>query len=371
MDYREDAPSILKEFLTYHETVKDHSKKTVDEYFLDLRMFFRYIKLIKNKVPRTTELEEISIMDVDLDLIRSVTLSDVYDYLSYLSRDRVKNQKSSTPEYGIDSAARARKVAAIRSFYKYLTVKAKKLEENPVQDLDAPKIKKNLPRYLSESESVALLSHVGGRNQARDFCILTLFLNCGLRISELVGLNYSDIHEDSIRITGKGNKVRMLYLNQACQDAVKTYLPIRREILGSTETSALFLTAKKTRISVAAVHKLVKKHLLAAGLDAQSYSSHKLRHTAATLLLHSGVDVRTLQEILGHDHLNTTQIYTHVEDEDLRQAAKASPLSSIKPPKPKPLKDQIANQKRALPDSEHEESFFQKETEETEENNSI
>lgn len=359
MDYRDEAPSILREFLTYHETVKDHSKKTVDEYFLDLRMFFRYIKLIKNKVPRNTELEEISIMDVDLALIQSVTLSDVYEYLSYLSRDRVKNQKSALPEYGIDAAARARKVAAIRSFYKYLTVKEKKLTENPMQDLDAPKIKKTLPRYLSEAESIALLSHVGGRNQTRDFCILTLFLNCGLRISELVGLNVSDLHEESIRVMGKGNKVRVLFLNPACQDAIAAYLKVRDEILGATETNALFITAKKTRISVAAVHKLVKKHLLEAGLDSKEYSAHKLRHTAATLMLHGGVDVRTLQEILGHDHLNTTQIYTHVENEDLRQAVNVNPLANIKPPSPlqekrsKGKKDVLTNENKNMKKSSH------------------
>ncbi len=331
VDYRQEAPPIIREFLTYHETVQDHSKKTIDEYFLDLRMFFRYIKWIKNMVPKETKLKCISIMDVDLDLVRSVTLSDVYEYLSYLSRDRVKNQNCISPEYGIDAAARARKVASIRSFYKYLTSKAKVLTENPVQDLDSPKLKKNLPRYLSEAESIALLSSVKGKNQIRDFCILTLFLNCGIRISELVGINCADIREDSLRIQGKGNKVRMLYLNEACSEAIAAYMPIRNEILGAANTTdALFVTTRRARISTAAVHKLVKKHLLDAGLDSKQYSAHKLRHTAATLMLQNGVDVRTLQEILGHDHLNTTQIYTHVEDERLRRAVRANPLSQLR-----------------------------------------
>lgn len=333
MDYRIEAPPIIREFLTYHETVKDHSKKTIDEYFLDLRMFFRYIKLIKQKVPRTTEFEDISILDVDLDLVGSVTLTDVYEYLSYLSRDRMKNQKGNSPSYGIDAAARARKAATIRSFYRYLTVKAKKLVENPVQSLDSPKLKKDLPRYLSEAESIALLSSVQGRNQTRDFCILTLFLNCGLRISELVHIDCADIHGDTLRIQGKGNKVRVLYLNEACLNAIAAYLLVRNETMGTSDiTDALFVTLKRTRISTAAVHKLVKKHLSGAGLDSRQYSAHKLRHTAATLMLHNGVDVRTLQEILGHDHLNTTQIYTHVEDAHMRRAAQANPLSQIKPP---------------------------------------
>lgn len=353
MDYRSEAPPIIREFLTYHETVKDHSKKTIDEYFLDLRMFFRYIKLIKNKVPRTTEFEDISISDVDLELVGSVSLADVYEYLSYLSRDRIKNQKGNSPGYGIDAAARARKVATIRSFYRYLTVKAKKLTENPVQGLDSPKLKKDLPRYLNEAESIALLSSVKGRNQIRDFCILTLFLNCGIRISELVGIDYADIHEDALRIQGKGNKVRILYLNEACLEAIAAYLPMRDEIMGtSNATDALFITSKRKRISTAAVHKLVKKHLSSAGLDSRQYSAHKLRHTAATLMLHNGVDVRTLQEILGHDHLNTTQIYTHVEDDHLRHATKANPLAQMKPPRPETISKKVNMKKSEKTDEE-------------------
>lgn len=280
-------------------------------------------------VPREIPFDEISIDGVDLALVRSVTLTDVYSYMSYLSRDRAKHANSPDSGYGLSPAARARKIATIRSFYKYLTNKAKLLSENPMQDLDSPRLKKSLPRYLDLDESISLLQSVDGTNKERDYCILTLFLNCGLRISELVGLNVSDVRGDQLRVLGKGNKERIIYLNDACTSALSEWLSVR-ETMGTVDKNALFITRKHTRITTAAVHKLVKKHLSAAGLDSSQYSSHKLRHTAATLMLQNGVDVRTLQEVLGHDHLNTTQIYAHVASDDLRIAAKANPLGNIK-----------------------------------------
>lgn len=330
MDYRDDSFDLLRQFLTYHETIRGHSKKTADEYYLDLRNFFRYIKIVRGLAPRTAELDEISISDVGLPLIRSVRLTDVYEYLSYLKRDRVRNQHSRTEEFGLGAAALARKTASIRSFYKFLTAKMHLLDENPVQDLDAPKQLKSLPRYLTLEESVRLLESVSGADAVRDYCILTLFLNCGMRISELVGINLSDIREDSIRILGKGNKERIVYLNDACGIAINRYLE-ERKLVAAIDKNALFLSNRRRRIGTDAVHHMVKKRLLEAGLDSTQYSAHKLRHTAATLMLKSGVDVKTLQELLGHEHLNTTEIYTHVDSEDLRTAARATPLSKIKP----------------------------------------
>jgi site-specific recombinase XerD len=198
-----------------------------------------------------------------------------------------------------------------------------------MQDLDSPRLKKSLPRYLDLDESIQLLESVDGTNKERDYCILTLFLNCGLRISELVNLNVTDVRDEQLRVLGKGNKERMLFLNGACQQAISDWLSVRGT-QGIIDKNALFITRKHTRVTTAAVHKLVKKHLLLAGLDSSKYSSHKLRHTAATLMLQNGVDVRTLQEVLGHEHLNTTQIYTHVDNENLRAAARANPLGRVK-----------------------------------------
>lgn len=335
-DYKLSAPPVLRDFLVYHETIQGHSKKTVDEYYLDLRNFFRYIKMIKGKAPRTAELDEIPIDDLDLELVSSVTLSDVYSYMNYLSRDRAKHANSPSTRYGLEATARARKIAAIRSFYKYLTSKAKLLGENPMQNLDSPRLKKSLPRYLSLDESIQLLESVDEPNQARDYCILTLFLNCGLRISELVSLNSQDVREEQLRVLGKGNKERMIFLNEACRAALDDWLE-ERSHQAAADPNALFLSRSHTRVTTAGIHYMVKQRLKKAGLDASLYSSHKLRHTAATLMLQNGVDVRTLQEVLGHENLNTTQIYTHVDNENLRSAARANPLGRVKArKKPKP-----------------------------------
>lgn len=327
---RSDAPQVLRDFLVYHETIRGHSKNTVDEYYLDLRTFFRYLKLSRGLVPRTTELEDISIADIDVPFIAKVTLAEIYDFLAFLSRDRVKQPNSAEPEFGLTASSRARKIAAIRSFFKYMTVKAKLLDENPVQDLDSPKLPKTLPRYLTLEESQRLLSAVDGSNKERDYCILCIFLNCGLRISELVGMNVNDYRGDNLRVIGKGNKERTVYLNDACRAALDAWLDVRRNLVPA-RVSAMFLSNRRTRISVDSVQVMVKKYLKKAGLDASLYSTHKLRHTAATLMLQNGVDVRTLQEVLGHENLNTTQIYTHIDNAELRTAAAANPLSHFSP----------------------------------------
>ena len=328
MERYQDCPQILREFLSYHETIKGQSDKTISEYYLDLRMFLRFMKLMKAELPYHTPLEQIPIRDIDLKFIQSISVTDVYDFLSYLANDRVYAPDSHHSASGIGSAARARKLSAIKSFFKYLTVRTKQLEENPVQDLEFPKIRKSLPRYLTLEESKRLLDAVQGSNARRDFAILMIFLNCGIRRSELVGLNLSDAYEDRIRVVGKGNKERIVYMGSSCKSAIDAYL-IERNKISLSDNRALFGSRENNRISVTAVHRLVKKHLLAAGLDASQFSAHKLRHTAATLMLSGGVDVKTLQDVLGHEHLNTTEIYTHIENTELKIAAEANPLSKI------------------------------------------
>ena len=328
MNYR-DCPQILREFLSYHETIKGQSPKTVSEYYLDLRMFLRFIKLMREELPYQTDLDTIDIRDVDLTFVGSITSTDVYDFLSYLANDREIHPDSESHERGLGASARARKLSAIKSFYKYLTVRTRQLETNPVKDMEFPKLRKSLPRYLTLEESTRLLQAVQGPNATRDFAILMIFLNCGIRRSELVGLNLTDVYEDRIRVVGKGNKERIVYMGTPCRKAIEAYLVERNKIVLS-DNRALFGSRDKNRISVTAVHRLVKKHLLAAGLDASQFSAHKLRHTAATLMLSGGVDVKTVQEVLGHENLNTTQIYTHIENTELKIASSVNPISHLK-----------------------------------------
>ena len=323
-----DCPQILKDFLTYHETIKGQSQKTISEYYLDLRMFLRFILLMRNDMPIHTDIDSIPIKQIDLDFIRSITTSDIYDFLSYLANDRAINPESHSVEYGISASARARKLSAIKSFYKYLTVRTKQLADNPVADMEYPKLRKSLPKYLTLDQSAALLHAVSGANEKRDYAILMLFLNCGIRRSELVGLNLTDVYEDRIRVVGKGNKERFVYFGSACRKAIDAYLPERNKKVLS-DNRALFGSRDSNRISVTAVHRLVKKALLQAGLDSTQFSAHKLRHTAATMMLSGGVDVKTVQEVLGHENLNTTQIYTHIENTELKIAAEANPISKL------------------------------------------
>ncbi|MFU0833344.1 MAG: Recombinase XerC [Oscillospiraceae bacterium] len=316
-----EAPPIISEFLGYMGTIRGKSPKTVEEYYLDLRTFFRYIKWRRGLVPPDTEFENISISDIDLDLIKTIDLAQVFEYMNYLNAERRNNP-----------ATRSRKVSSLRSFFKYLTNKAGKLEVNPVKELETPKIKRSLPKYLTLEQSLELLTKVNGKTKERDYCILMLFLNCGMRLSELVGLNLNDIQfaSGTVKITGKGNKERIVYLNDACIDALQRYLEVRPND-GLIDRNALFISGQKKRISPKTVQYLVKKYLSQIGLGGRGYSVHKLRHTAATLMYQYGhVDIRVLKDILGHENLGTTEIYTHLSSEQMASAARANPLSQVK-----------------------------------------
>lgn len=319
-DLLAEAPPIIREFLGYVGTIKGKSPKTTEEYYLDLRTFFRYIKKTRGLVSPTVAFEEISISDVDLDLVKTINLTQVYEYMNYLGGSR--HNKAST---------RSRKVSSLRAFFKYLTNKVGKLAVNPVEELETPKQKKSLPKYLTLEQSIDLLAKAEGPRNERDYCMLVLFLNCGMRLSELVSLNLSDIRPGSstLKITGKGNKERMIYLNDACTDALKRYIAVRPKNV--IDRNALFISKQNKRISPKTVQYIVKKYLAEIGLNGPGFSVHKLRHTAATLMYQYGhVDIRVLKDILGHENLGTTQIYTHLSDEQMEKAAQANPLSGVK-----------------------------------------
>ncbi len=311
------APLVLREFLSYMDTIKGKSQNTAKEYFYDLRTFFRFLKIHNGLVSKDTEFEDITIDDVTVKMLSEVTLSDLYEYMAYTNRIR-KNTSSS----------RARKVSSLKSFYKFLTTKKNYFENNPAKELETPKIGKSLPRHLDLDSSMLLLSSAQDINK-RDYCILTLLLNCGLRLSELIGINISDIKESTLTVTGKGNKERTIYLNNACKAAITAYLEVRPKDRVK-DRDALFLNKNKQRIGARGVQLIVKKYLGIAGLDTKKYSTHKLRHTAATLMYkHGNVDIRVLQEILGHENLSTTEIYTHTDSSQLREAVNKNPLADI------------------------------------------
>lgn len=313
-------PKKLNEFLNYLSVIRGKSNNTVIGYKIDLIMFFRFMKFYRGLCAENVEFDEIEISEIDDNLIKSITLSDLYAFLSF-----TENQRNNS------SFARARKVAAIKSFFKYLNTKTKVLSENPALDLETPKIDKRNPVYLTLDESKNLLSAIDEsyKHSKRDLCIITLFLNCGLRLSELCSINVSKIKNDTLTVIGKGNKERTVYLNKSCLKAIAEYMSVRNktEILDAHK-DALFISERKCRINKRTVEKIVKKYIGAAGLDISKYTPHKLRHTAATLMYkHGKVDIRSLQKILGHENISTTQIYTHVDDDKLREAINSNPLN--------------------------------------------
>jgi len=318
--YEFEMPPVLKDFLIYMQTIKGKSANTVQVYFYDLRLFLRFMKLYRNLVNKNVEFDDIQIADIDNDFIKSITLSDLYAFMSFVSNERDNS-----------SYARARKVAALKSFFKYHTIKTRLLEHNPAVELDSPKILKRLPRYLNVEESKRLLNSVDGNFSKRDYAIITIFLNCGLRLSELVGINLSNIKNGTtLSVIGKGNKERSIPLNNACIKAIEDYVQNERPRDGVKDRNALFLSSRKQRISKESVQKIVKKYIKASGLDPERYSVHKLRHTAATLMYKYGnVDIRALQELLGHESISTTQIYTHLDSNQLRDAVNSNPLSDF------------------------------------------
>jgi len=320
-------PKILDEFLSYERAVRRLSGLTLYEYALDLQTFFKYLKRSRKLVDDEIEFDAIPVDDVDIPLLATVELTTLYEYLNFISTERPVYHTSPNTPYGDDTAAIARKISSLRTFFKYLTAKRMLLERNPAAELESPKNKVTLPRYLTSEEAGDLLDSVDGAFAARDYCILTLFLNCGLRVAELAALNRNSIHDDRILVMGKGSKERVLYLNEACLEALEAYLPTRLEPKNEKDKDALFVSRQLNRLGIPAIKKLVERHITAAGLGGKGYSAHKLRHTAATLMYQNGVDVRTLQEFLGHQQLDTTQIYTHLADESLREAADANPMA--------------------------------------------
>ena len=319
-----DVPDYLRDFLFYMEVVKGRSSRTVNAYYIDLRTFLRYLKQQKLQADKSIDFEDITIADVPIEVIRAVTLNDVYAYLHYVTNERENNAKT-----------RARKVSALKTFFRYLSTKTTLLSHNPVLELELPSLKKSLPRYLTLEQSLELLNVAASSENpeyaARDYCILTFFLNCGMRLSELVGIDISDVNgsEGALRGLGKGNKERIVYLNDACMRAYNDYLKVRPQ--DRKGTRALFLSRNGNRISRRRVQEIVEQALARCGLSGEGFSTHKLRHTAATLMYqHGHVDIRLLKEILGHENLSTTEIYTHVSSEQMKKAALSSPLANVK-----------------------------------------
>lgn len=318
-EYYDDCPEYLENFLTYIKVSKERSDRTEEAYYIDIRTFLRYLKVINNSTLRETDWQEIKINDVPIEWLQRFTLLDAHKYLLFLRNERNNS-----------SATRARKTSALKQFFTYLNKTAKLIDNDSLKDLELPRIKNKLPTFLSLEDSQKLLNSIDSKHKERDYCIILLFLNCGMRLSELVGLNLVDYSRDNwtLRVTGKGNKQRIVYLNELCVETLNNYIDLYRPNETAKDKIAIFLSANKTRIAKRRVQQIVEENLKRAGLSNLGISTHKLRHTAATLMYQYGnVDPLVLRDVLGHKSIATTEIYTHLSDKNLREAANANPLS--------------------------------------------
>lgn len=311
-----DIPDAVVEYLHYLDFVKLRSPRTVNGYYLDLRSFFRYMMTVWQPALQDAQPDSLDLTGITIRQIGGISKRDILNYLDH-ARSHDNGPK-----------ARARKLSALRGFFGYLYEQMAQIPANPTANISLGSPKKALPKYLTAEESLELLNNIQSDFYERDFCILTLFLNCGMRLAELITINLSDFRDDTIRITGKGGKERLVYLNAACLDALAHYLPVRRALPKLADPGALFVS-KSTgkRLTARRVQQIVERCLQTAGLSGRGYSPHKLRHTAATLMYQGGVDMLALKEILGHENVSTTQIYTHINRQQLRDAVAASPLS--------------------------------------------
>lgn len=313
-----DFPIVLEDFLNYIGTIRGRSKNTVKEYSYDLQMFLRFLKLRYRMVDKEIEFNDIDVTDIDIELIKKVNIQDLHAFISYVDRERNNS-----------NYAKARKVASLKAFFNYLHTTVDLLEKNPTLALETPKMNSRHPVYLTLSEAKRFLESIDGPFKERDYAIMTIFLNCGLRLSELINIDINKISEDTLTVIGKGNKERTVYLNDACIKAINAYLPLRPTD-NLKDDKALFISRNRNRLGPKGIQHLVKKYTEKAGIDKEKLSPHKLRHTAATLMYkHGNVDIRALQDILGHENIATTQIYTHVDDERLRDAVNNNPLSNL------------------------------------------
>lgn len=312
-------PEPATKYLTYVSVVKGHSDATVEQYANDLSLFFRYMVRFKKIYPVSVPDEEIDLSKLDLDFFKSISLSDVYQYAIYLKTVRKNNE-----------ATRKRRLIVVKRFWAYLTDNLMILPQNKLAMLETPKLKKSKPKYLTADEATSLLRAVDGKNKERDFAILVLFLNCGMRLSELISIDYNHIKSDNtLIITGKGNKERTVYLNETCIRAIEQYMKVRPN--DGVKDKALFLSNRNQRISPRSVEVMVEKYLKKAGLDGRGLSVHKLRHTAATLMYqYGGADVLQLKEILGHENLSTTEIYTHINNKTVKETVDNNPMNILK-----------------------------------------
>ncbi|MFI3250211.1 MAG: tyrosine-type recombinase/integrase [Eubacteriales bacterium] len=302
LDFEQESPQSVYEFLCYLEIERGLSTATIYNYFIDLRLFFRYLESKKRK----TQLEqELDLTSITIEEIRAIRREDISGFLAWLARQR-----------GAGERTRNRKIAVLKSFFNYL-LEMEQIEKNIMLKIPTSKTAKTLPKYLQKENISELLEVISGEFWARDTAIILLMMSGGLRVSEVASLNLEDFRGDRVTVMGKGKKERQVYLSERTAQSLERYLDERYE----SADPAMFLSKRNKRFAIRSIQAMVDKHLTLIGKS--DYSCHKLRHTAATQLLKSGANIREIQEILGHASISTTEIYTHISNDDLKRVAKS------------------------------------------------
>ena len=307
-------PKLLRDFLIYLTTITGKSDRTRQEYEYDLTLFFRFLIAAQDEI----EMDAVDLSVITIEWIKEITLEDIYMFMEYC--EKVRENKATS---------RSRKVASIRAFFKYLKNKRNLLTYDPAEQLEKPKIGKRSPIYLTIDEAKNLVQATKQQQYSvRDYAIVVLFLNLGIRVSELCALNLSSIKERYLYIVGKGNKERVLYINDACLEAIQHYLSSRKPYKGEGE-EPLFTSQKGTRFTRQSIARIIKVINSNSISEKSLLTPHKLRHTSATMMYQSGADIRSLQHILGHTNISTTQIYTHIEDKQVQDVLTNNPFNNI------------------------------------------
>lgn len=315
-----DCPPLLDRYIKHSIAISNKAKRTVNSYVVDILLFLRFYARLSGKVAENTNLKDIKVKTMTDAEICAVTADDIFSFLYFLADDR-KNSPGT----------RKHKLSSLHSFYNYILLVEKAIDKNPVNYVERPSTKglaTRPPKFLELDQSKALLKTIDGQFQERDYCMILLFLTCGMRLSELTRINLKDFSDKTLKIVGKGNKPRTVPLNQMCLEAIADYRAIRDGLPNLVDKDAMFVS-KRTgkRIGNRQVEKIVTKYIAESGLQATGCTTHSLRHSAATMYYRAGVDLQQIARILGHSSTKVTEIYTHIDESSLAEIIDNSPLA--------------------------------------------
>ena len=299
-------PKYVVGYLNYLRVERNLAPGTIVNYANTIQTFLRWYSFVQSGKP-FDQFQQLEIEWITLEDLSSLSRNDIYEFLAFCAN-----------ELNNSSNSRSNKLSALKSFFSYLREiePSRTIQSNPAIEIAAPKKEKPIPKFLTIDNAKLLLNVAKSSGNDRDYCILLWFLSCGMRLSELAGMNLKDVRKSNgnaeVLIRGKGRKERMVPLNQPCWDAYELYLIQRNSMKPDEKEQALFLSNRASRLSRRQIERIVEKYLKIAGLHQQGYSAHLLRHTFASSAFELGGNVVDIGAQLGHESIATTQRYVHL-----------------------------------------------------------